>query len=105
MEETLPKQAEHSKAPETRATPEVQDAITKIESTEAAIAEHTGAVGQELTDDTDKFLVDHAEHAASAEASDSADIVETALIEGALEVTGERPEATENPIITVEGRL
>jgi len=102
MEETLPKQAEHSQAPETRATPEVQDAITKIESTEAAIAEHTGAVGQELTDDTDKFLVDHAEHAASVDASDSADIVETALIEGALEVTGERPEATENPIITLE---
>ena len=102
MEETLANQAEHNKAPETKATSEVQDAITKIEATESAIAEHTGATGQELTNNTDQFLVDHAEHAADLDASDKADIVETALVEGALESTGERPVATENPIITLE---
>jgi hypothetical protein len=102
MEETLASPSENIKAPEAKATPEVQDAITKIEATQASIAEHTGATGQELTDSTDKFLVDHAEHAVGSDIPDKADIVETALVEGALEATGERPVATENPIITLE---
>lgn len=102
MEETLASPSENIKAPETKATPEVQNAIAEIEATESTIAEHTGATGQELTDNTDKFLVDHAEHAVGSDMSDKADIVETALVEGALEATGERPVATENPIITLE---
>ncbi len=102
MEETLASPSENIKAPETKATPEVQNAIAEIEATEASIAEHTGATGLELTDSTDKFLVDHAEHAVGSDVSDRADIMETALVEGALEATGERPAATEIPIITLE---
>lgn len=102
MEETLASPSENIKAPETKATPEVQDAITKIEATESYIAEQTDTTGQELTENTDEFLVDHAEHAVDSDKPDKADIVETALVEGALEAKGERPVATNNPIITLE---
>lgn len=102
MDEKLTNQAEQRNVPETQATPEVQDAITEIEATESAILEHSGATGQELTNKTDQYLVDHAERATDLDVSDKEDIVEIALVEGALEVTGERPEANENPIITLE---
>ena len=102
MDETLQKRNEQNDILETRATQEVQDAIADIESTEATIAEYTGAEGQELTDQTAEYLVDHAERASDKEAVDKVDIVDTALVEGALEVTGDRPEATENPIVSLE---
>ena len=90
--------AEHLEA----ASAEVRHSIHQIEATEAVIAKNTGEHDQELVDSVDRFLVDHAEHAVDIDASDKADIVETALIEGALEVTGDRKEATENPILKLE---
>lgn len=90
--------AEHLEA----ASAEVRHSIHQIEATETAIAHNTGEHGQELVDSVDRFLVDNAEHAVDIDASDKADIVETALIEGALEVTGDRKEATENPILKLE---
>lgn len=84
------------------ATAEVRHSIHQIEATQAVIAEHTGAHGQDLTDSVDRFLVDHAEHAVDIDASDKAEIVETTLIEGALESTGDRPEGTKNPINELE---
>ncbi len=90
--------AEHLEA----ASAEVRHSIHQIEATETIIAQNTGEHDQELVDSVDRFLVDHAEHAVDIDASDKADIVETALIEGALEVTGDRKEATENPILKLE---
>ena len=85
-----------------KATAEVRKSIHDIEAAQIAIAEHTGQRDQELTDSVDRFITDHAEHAVDIDASDKADIVETALVEGALEATGERPEGTKNPILTLE---
>ncbi|MGB3945535.1 MAG: class I SAM-dependent methyltransferase [Candidatus Saccharimonadales bacterium] len=84
------------------ATAEVRHSIHQIEATQAVIAEHTGAHDQDLTDSVDRFLVDHAEHAVDIDASDKAEIVETTLVEGALESTGDRPEGTKNPINELE---
>lgn len=85
-----------------KATAEVRKSIHDIEAAQIAIAEHTGQHGQELTDSVDRFLTDHAEYAVDIDASDKADIVEMALVEGALEATGQRPEGTKNPILTLE---
>jgi SAM-dependent methyltransferase len=90
--------AEHLEA----ASAEVRHSIHQIEATETIIAQNTGEHDQELVDSVDRFLVDHAEHAVDIDASDKADIVETALIEGALESTGDRPEGTKNPINELE---
>ena len=83
-------------------TPEVQRSINQIEATEAVIANHTGETGQELADSTAEFLASHAEDSVKIDASNREDVVETALIEGALEVSKQRPEATDNPIIKLE---
>ena len=102
MDEALPNQSEQLHMPEEKTSPEVKRAVTEIEATETAIAAHTGLEGQELTDSTDDFLTDKAEHAANMHASDTPEIVETALIEGALEEIGERPASEHNPIVKLE---
>lgn len=102
MDEALPNQSEQLHTPEEKASPEVKRAIAEIKATESSIAAHTGLEGQELTDSTDDFLTDKAEHAANMHASDTPEIVETALIEGALEEIGERPESEHNPIVKLE---
>lgn len=102
MDETLPNESEQLHTPEDKTSPEVKRAVTEIEATETAIAEQTGLEGQKLTDTTDDFLTDKAEHAANMHASDTPEIVETALIEGALEEIGERPASEHNPIVKLE---
>lgn len=103
MDEALPNQSEQLHTPEEKTSPEVKRAVTEIEATEATIAARTGLDGQELTDTTDDALTDRAEHAANIHASDTPEIVETALIEGALEEIGERPASDEhNPINRLE---
>ncbi len=109
MDETLPKQEQLSK-PESLATPDVTKALDTINDTETKIGEHFGLQpdAPELPDLTDDALVhiaesstdsvkDHPEQSETAE-----DAVETVLIEGALEVTGDRPESSENPILKLE---
>ncbi len=85
-----------------KSTREVQRAIADIDETETIIATRTGLIEQELTDATDMYLVDRAEQAVAIAASDKRRAVKTALIEGALEITGERPVGTTNPIDKLE---
>ena len=99
MDEAFPEQPH---TPEEKTSPEVKRAVTEIEATETTIAAQTGLDGQKLTDTTDDFLTDKAEHAANMHASDTPEIVETALIEGALEEIGERPASEHNPIVKLE---
>lgn len=109
MDETLPKQEQLSK-PESLATPDVAKALDSINATETKISEHFGLApdAPELPDLTDDALVHVAESAIDLtkdhpEQSEVAkDAVKTVLIEGVLEVTGDRPEGTENPIIKLE---
>jgi len=109
MDETLPKQEQLSK-PESLATPDVTKALDTINYTETKIGEHFGLApdAPELPDLTDDALVHVAESSSDLvkdhpEQSEVAmDAVKTVLIEGALEVTGDRPEGTENPIIKFE---
>lgn len=109
MDETLPKQEQLSK-PESLATPDVTKALDTINDTETKIGEHFGLApnAPELPDLTDDALVHVAESSSDLvkdhpEQSEVAkDAVKTVLIEGALEVTGDRPEGTENPIIKLE---
>jgi SAM-dependent methyltransferase len=109
MDETLPKQEQLSK-PETLATPDVTKALATINDTETKISERFGLApdAPELPDLTDDALVHVAESAIDLtkdhpEQSEVAkDAVKTVLIEGVLEVTGDRPEGTENPIIKLE---
>jgi hypothetical protein len=81
---------------------EVRRAIHEIEATQTVIAEKTGLHDQELTDTVDRFLVENAEHAVSGDGPNGSDLIEVALLEGALEMTGERPQAIENPILKLE---
>lgn len=109
MDETLPKQEQLSK-PESLASPNVAKALDSIKTTEKQIGEHFGLApdAPELPDLTDDALVHIAESTTDAvkdhpEQSETAkDAVEAVLIEGALEVTGDRPEGSENPILKLE---
>ncbi len=102
MDETLITQSDKPHAIEAKASSEVERALAEIQATESDIAAQTGLEGQELIDTTDDFLTEKAKHAADVHASDTAQIVETALIEGALEEIGERPESEHNPIVKLE---
>lgn len=86
----------------TEATDEVRRAMHQIGLTERQIAEHLELDGESLVDATDQYLVDAAEHAIDIGVSDAPEIVETALVEGALEATGDRPAGTNNPILGLE---
>lgn len=109
MDETLPQQEQLSQ-PESLATPDVAKALDTINATETKISEHFGLTSDapELPDLTDDALVHVAESSSDfakehPEQSEIAtDAVKTVLVEGALEVTGDRPESTENPIIKLE---
>jgi SAM-dependent methyltransferase len=98
----LPDYAEDYGSPETKATTEVQRAMAEIETAEKQIADHTGLMGEALADATDQYLVDKVEHQEDFETEDAAHTVEDALIEGALEATGQRPTSEHNPIDELE---
>lgn len=108
MDELTPN--EHLAPPESFTTPNVQKALDTVNVTEAHISEQ---LGRELSDPelptlTDDALVHVAErstdyvkeHPEKSETAEEA--VEVALIEGALEVTGERPPGAVSPILKLE---
>lgn len=93
--EKPPAPPNHEQSRESLASPEVKDVIDEIQTIDDAIAERLGTDKPEQ--ETDTYLVEKAELPGA-----SSDEIETALISGALEATGQRTSEGDNPIQVLE---
>lgn len=93
--EKAPTISSHEQSRESFTSPEIEEAIDEIQAIDDAIAERLGIDKPEK--ETDAYLVEKAELPGA-----SSDEIETALISGALEATGQRTSEGDNPIQILE---